>query len=102
MRIVIVVLSVLLIVLALFAFKNRSDIQINACIELCKKQLEEGEDLTKGPCLSNKISDGWVCDVAHNPRIEEDNNPENQCSEYLKSAYHFVEVDPNCNLIRAV
>jgi hypothetical protein len=44
-----------------------------------------------------------VCDVAHSPRQEVDNNPHNQCQSYLiGQAHHFVEVTPECRLIRAV
>ncbi len=46
----------------------------------------------------------WVCDIAHSPRQSEiDDLPENQCSAYREGrAKHFVEVDMNCNLIRAI
>lgn len=75
---------------------------VNACLDLCRTQLAAKANLSSGPCLSNNIGPGWVCDVAHNPRVPEiDNMPENQCPEYGKSASHFVEVDPNCNFIRA-
>jgi len=72
------------------------------CVQKCKDQLDAGTDLSNGPCLSNKLDSGWVCDVAHSPRTDVDNKLENQCSEYMKTAFHFVEVDPNCNFIRAV
>ncbi len=83
---------------------TRSDIN-NAtlsCVSLCREMLNNGENLSRGPCLSNEIIDNWVCDVAHSPRTVEDNNPENQCSAYGKTAKHFVEVDPECNFIRAI
>jgi len=72
------------------------------CMQKCNEQLNAGTDLSDGPCLSNNIPSGWVCDVAHNPRTDVDNRPENQCPEYMKTVFHFVEVDPNCNFIRAV
>jgi len=71
------------------------------CTLLCEKKLSEGVDLSSGPCLSNALAPNWVCDVAHTPRALADNNPENQCPEYGKTASHFVEVNPNCQLIRA-
>lgn len=82
---------------------------INLCVNLCKKiSASIGvPGLKNGPCLSIikpdwNIND-WVCDVAHSPRQDVDNLPENQCSAYREgTAKHFVEVDPNCNLIRAV
>ena len=39
-----------------------------ACIKLCQQELLNGRDLSGGPCLSNGIIEGWVCDVAHSPR----------------------------------
>jgi len=75
-----------------------------ACIEECKKALNEGKDLSFGPCLLNPIKElpDWVCDVAHSPREAVDNLEENQCSAYRQGkAKHFVEVDPSCNFIRA-
>lgn len=78
------------------------------CIELCKR-LSRLLELSDGPCLSDTEGGGnwdmedWVCDVAHEPREPVDNLPENQCREFREGkASHFVEVDPNCELIRAV
>jgi len=86
-----------------FSGTERNDTSIiNACIQKCNEQLKAGTDLSNGPCLSNSIVPSWVCDVVHNPRTEIDNQPENQCSEYGKTANHFVEVDLNCNFISAV
>lgn len=73
------------------------------CAELCKEKLNERQDISNGPCLSNEIAPDWVCDVAHSPRQTIDNLPENQCSAYREGKmHHFVEVDEKCNLIRAV
>jgi hypothetical protein len=73
---------------------------VENCMHLCSIALQNGNDLSAGPCLSNKIVDYWVCDVAHNPRTAVDNEPANQCHEFGKSANHFVEVSPACELIR--
>ncbi len=73
-----------------------------ACILLCKTYRNNGTDLSSGPCLSGNIIPDWVCDVAHSPRQSVDNLEENQCPEYGKSAHHFVEVNPECKLIRTV
>lgn len=63
---------------------------------------QEGLDFSNGPCLSNELIQGWVLDIAHDPRIEEDDKPENQCRDYILGvAEHFVELDPEGNLIRA-
>jgi hypothetical protein len=44
----------------------------------------------------------WVADIAHRPRQAVDEDPANQC-EAIRSgdAHHFVELDPDGNLIRA-
>ena len=73
-----------------------------ACQALCRQKLAGGEDLSNGPCLSNGIAPGWVCDVAHKPRQPVDNVTANTCSAYGKNAQHFVEVDPECNFIKQV
>jgi hypothetical protein len=57
-------------------------------------------NLAYGPCLGS-IGDDWVVDIAHNPRIDVDEDPVNQCLEYRNgSASHFVELDTDGNLIR--
>lgn len=64
-----------------------------------KKLLEE--DFSSGPCLSNALLPGWVLDIAHSPRQRKDDSPGNQCPAYLEGrAQHFVELDPEGNLIR--
>jgi hypothetical protein len=61
----------------------------------------EGVDFTNGPCLG-VIMDNWVADVAHDPRQKVDDDPANQCEAYRSGeADHFVELDPDGNLIRA-
>ena len=73
---------------------------VEKCVALCNISLENGNDLSAGPCLSNQIIDDWVCDVVHNPRAAVDDQTENQCPEFGKTAKHFVEVSPACELIR--
>ncbi len=76
---------------------------IRACKELCRSWLDNGADLSNGPCLSMDNPDwnvpGWVCDVAHSPRREIDNLKENQCPEYGITVSRFVELSPYCTLI---
>jgi hypothetical protein len=64
-----------------------------------------GTDLDVGPCIANPLpspADDWVVDVAHDPREDVDDDPANQCSAYRDGkASHFVELDPDGNLIRA-
>ncbi|MDP2683810.1 MAG: hypothetical protein Q8P20_02025 [bacterium] len=70
--------------------------------ELYRAAIYNGDDLSNGPCLSNKVLDGWVADIAHNPRQAVDDLPENQCLAYRAgTAKHFVELDLEGNLIRA-
>jgi hypothetical protein len=82
-----------------------SDRAVFTCVFLCKTLKNEGQNLDSGPCLSSSWDawemDEWVCDIAHWPREERDNLPENQCPEYGVTAGHFVELDPDCGFIRA-
>ncbi len=67
------------------------------------KKESEGVDFSNGPCLSNNLLSDWVADIAHNPRQPVDDLPENQCSAYREgTAKHFVELDPEGQLIRAL
>ena len=60
-----------------------------------------GTDLADGPCLG-VVLDNWVADVAHDPRQKVDDRPENQCEAFRSGeAEHFVELDPEGELIRA-
>lgn len=79
------------------------------CITACKNLIfeKDGEpkdiDISRGPCLLNPINEypDWVCDVANSPRQDVDYDPENQCSSYNEgTATHFVEITPECELIR--
>lgn len=72
---------------------------VNECIEACSKTTIS---LENGPCLLNPMSNPeWVCDVAHEPREDIDNQIENQCSAYREGkARHFVEVSPDCEFIK--
>jgi hypothetical protein len=62
------------------------------------------EDLGAGPCLSEGIPglSDWVVDIAHDPRQAVDDQPANQCQSYRDGkTHHFVELNPNGQLIRA-
>lgn len=79
---------------------------VRGCTMLCES-VKEKQNISAGPCLSedvlSKEGETWVCDVAHSPRQDIDNKPQNQCPAYIEGrANHFVEVDTNCKLIRAV
>ncbi|MBI2595437.1 hypothetical protein HYW46_01735 [Candidatus Daviesbacteria bacterium] len=60
-----------------------------------------GVDFANGPCLTNDLLPGWVADIAHTPRQKIDDFPENQCSAFREGrAKHFVELDPDGNVIK--
>jgi hypothetical protein len=60
-----------------------------------------GVDMSRGPCLG-VIKEGWVADVAHDPRQDVDDDPANQCPEYRSGEVdHFVELDPAGEYIRS-
>lgn len=61
-----------------------------------------GADFSAGPCIAEELMPDWAADVAHDPRTAEDDLAENQCRSYREGkARHFVELDPQGNLIRA-
>ena len=97
--------AIFLISILLFAFgctkNSEREKAKQACVNLCLAERAQGRNLSYGPCLSNDIRPGWVCDVAHYPREPIDNEPQYQCSAYGKTAAHFVEVTPDCKFIRA-
>lgn len=73
------------------------------CQELCYDVIStNGKDFNVGPCLSNEIVPDWVCDIAHSPRQDIDDDPANQCDAYRRGqAKHYVELDGNCTKIKA-
>ncbi len=81
--------------------KTEKEIALEKCLEVCKEEKQSGSDLSNGPCLGNPIVEGWVCDIAHSPRQDIDNKPENQCSFFREGkAKHFVELDMDCKVIK--
>lgn len=78
---------------------------VDICIAACENEKTNKENLEDGPCLLDPIEEDnkWVCDVAHDPRQDTDNLAENQCKAYRdRIANHFIEVTPDCRLIRAI
>jgi hypothetical protein len=62
----------------------------------------QGDDFSSGPCLVEEVIDDWSADIAHDPRQAIDDDPANQCAAYRDgTTHHFVELDPEGNLIRA-
>jgi hypothetical protein len=85
-----------------------SDDERNRAVAAAKQAYEQavtrGDDLAKGPCIAETLPDlaDWVADVAHDPREDVDDKAENQCERYREGeASHFVELDPDGELIRA-
>jgi hypothetical protein len=75
---------------------------IKRAMELYRQKVAEGVDFSSGPCLALEIVPDWCVDIAHNPRQENDDLPENQCASFRAGeVHHFVELDPQGNLIRA-
>jgi len=92
-----------LLVLLMFASGCVNEVtDENMALEKCRELCESSDlDLDASPCLSNDVAKDWVCDVAHSPRQEIDNQPENQCEAYRNgTAHHFVELDADCELIK--
>ncbi len=104
--VLIVLLAVMGMCGCIYKEKESDEIKeiINDCIALCE-EARANMNLSHGPCLSDNNPkwkhEGWVCDVAHSPRLPVDNLPENQCREYREGkASHFVEVNEQCEYIR--
>ncbi len=77
---------------------------IGAAKQAYQQALTRGDDLEKGPCIAESLPDlaDWVADIAHDPRQDVDGDPENQCERYRQGeASHFVELNPDGELIRA-
>lgn len=62
-----------------------------------------GIDLERGPCIAEELTavPGWSVDIAHDPRQPVDEDPFNQCQLFRRGkTHHFVELDPDGELIR--
>lgn len=78
------------------AEKTEKDLAIEYAKEIYKQKKSGGTDFSSGPCIANPVPElpGWVVDIAHDPRQEVDNLPENQCSNFrLGQANHFIELN---------
>lgn len=83
-------------------FEGERQQAIEAARQAHGKAKAAGQDLEPGPCLGVVVPN-WVADVAHEPRQPVDNLKENQCEQFInREAQHFVELDPQGNLIRAL
>lgn len=83
------------------AGEDEKDAAVAAAQEAYAEAKAAGTDFSSGPCLG-VVLENWVADVAHDPREDVDDEPENQCEAYRSGeAEHFVELDPDGDLIRA-
>ncbi len=83
--------------------QDERDLAIQKAQEIYKQLKAQGVDFSNGPCIAEELMPGWVADIAHNPRQAVDNLPENQCQNFRNGkAQHFVELDPEGNVIRAM
>lgn len=79
-----------------------ADRAVNQAVKVYEQKKNLNEDFKNGPCLTNDLLPGWVVDIAHDPRIQADDLPQNQCQAFLEGrAKHFVELDPDGKVIRA-
>ncbi len=107
-KLIIVIILVLMIFLISCTPKNdMAHLELTVeekCVQLCKTSpIDNIGFWSNGGCLSNEVEPDWVCDIAHSPRQDIDNLPENQCSSYVNGeAKHFVEVTQDCQVIRKV
>ena len=77
---------------------------IRAAKQAYEMTAARGERLEVGPCIAEELAGMplWVADIAHDPREDIDDAPENQCQRYREGeASHFVELTPGGELIRA-
>jgi hypothetical protein len=84
--------------------EEEQDRAIGAAKQAYEEAVAEGEDLDVGPCIAEELPGmpDWVADIAHDPRDDIDDEPENQCQRYRDgAASHFVELTPEGELIRA-
>jgi hypothetical protein len=81
---------------------SERDRAIRLAEQIYQDKKAQGMDMSMGPCLSEEVIPDWCVDIAHSPRQEIDNRPENRCESYrMGRVHHFVELDPEGHLIRA-
>jgi hypothetical protein len=83
---------------------DERDRAIEAAATAYAQAESSGIDLAPGPCIAEQLPDlgDWVVDIAHDPRAPVDDDPANQCRRYRDGeASHFVELDPQGELLRA-
>lgn len=99
---VIILTVTLVLIFGRFTPKSEIDTAVNQANLLYNQRRLEEQDFSNGPCLSNALMPGWVLDIVHSPRQSTDDLPQNQCPAFKEGgASHFVELDPEGNLVRA-
>jgi hypothetical protein len=84
--------------------EDERDRAVAAAREAYDRAASQDAELEDGPCIAEELPGlpDWVADVAHDPREDVDDEPENQCRRYRDGeASHFVELTPDGELIRA-
>lgn len=101
----VMLIAILLPLLPALTFSSAKDDRQEAterALEAYRQKKTTSDSLEQGPCLTETLMPDWVADIAHNPRQPVDDQPENQCQSYLEGkTHHFVELDPQGNIIRA-
>ncbi|MEM4703339.1 MAG: hypothetical protein QXP53_02555 [Candidatus Pacearchaeota archaeon] len=103
-KILIAVLCLSILSIAASCEKSDQLTLVDECKQVCQLALNQGRNLSNGPCLLDPMSNSaWVCDIAHTPRQNIDNLLENQCNAYRNgTSTHFIELTPECELIKVV
>ena len=74
---------------------------VTAALRVYADEQAKGTDFSNGPCIAEEVIDDWSVDIAHDPRQDIDDQPENQCQFYRdRKTKHFVELDPEGNVLR--
>ncbi len=100
----IVLILCLFSVSALGCQRDTAKVLTEACQQACYQAINEGQDLSNGPCLMDPMpqDNKWVCDIVHDPRQAVDNEIQNQCDAWNNgSSKHFIELTPECEFITA-
>lgn len=101
----VMLIAILLPLLPALTFSSAKDDRAEAtkkAQEVYGQQKSAGISFEEGPCIAENLMTDWVADIAHKPRQPVDDQPENQCQSYRQGkARHFVELDPEGNILSA-
>jgi hypothetical protein len=71
---------------------------LNCAYTLYESEKQSGKQLSS-QCIGT--CGDYAVDIVHDPRTEEDNLAENQCSDYrVGEVKHFIEMDKDGNIVR--